>query len=290
MSARCFGLLRGMLGSGGATEDNGARRRRGDEAKGPASSRRAAEPAVEGSFRVSTARLLRYLVEEEGFRSESRAELYCRWVFGDTSLAGKSVLDIGSGKGWLSLYAAASGAASVVALEPESDGSTSGDIDRMIRAGETLGLACIEPRRDTIQEYRTDRRFDVIVLRASVNHLDEEACIELRRSEEARNRYRAVFSKLRSLMPSGGHLILTDSSPYNLFPTLGLRNPFARRIEWHKHQPPQAWVRLLRESGFADPVVTWKMPARLAPLGRLAANPAVAFLIWSRFRIRMSAA
>ena len=235
-----------------------------------------------------TDRFFELLVSRYGFRSRLHAEAYCRRIFGDLDLRGLSLLDIGCGKGWNGLYAGTQGAARVIGLEPEFEGSTSGDLGEFRTMIGLLGLDQVEALGKTIQEFsRPGVLFDLIVSRASINHLDEEACIELRRSAEARARYLEIFRHLAAMLRPGGTLIITDSSPYNLFALLGLRNPFARRIEWHKHQPPRVWIDLLLQAGFCDPRVSWKMPLALRPLGRFAANEWVSFLLWSRFRLEM---
>lgn len=234
-------------------------------------------------------RLFELLVARSGFRCRDRVEDYCRGVLGDLDLAGRAVLEIGCGKGWISLYAASSGASRVVGLEPETEGSTSGDLAEFRAVIRLLNLTpVVEARAETIQHYDPrEARFDLVVSRASINHLDEEACIHLRTSPEARESYRAIFAKIAGLLRPGGHLVITDSSPRNVFPLLGLRNPIAPTIEWDKHQPPREWAGLLSECGFRDPQISWRMPRPLAPFGRLAANELVSFFLWSRFRLVM---
>ncbi len=236
-----------------------------------------------------TETLLDSLVKEAGFKSAERARYYCTSVYRDSVLQGKEVLEIGCGLGWLSLYAACEGASRVVGLEPEADGSVGGEVAEFKRMAEKLGLRQIEIRPQTIQDYDpAGRHFDLIVLRASVNHLDEDACIVLKRSQEARDRYVELFRKLHDMMSPEGRIIMTDSSRYNFFGALGVTNPIAPRIEWHKHQSPRVWISLLRRSGFKDPAVTWRMPRALEPLGPVTQNELVGYFLWSRFILIMS--
>jgi cyclopropane fatty-acyl-phospholipid synthase-like methyltransferase len=237
----------------------------------------------------STDALVKLLVTEAGFRSEERARYYCTSVYRDTPLKDAAVLEIGCGLGWLSLYAACEGARRVVGLEPEADGSSGGEVAEFKRMGAKLGLGQIEVRSETIQQYDPgQQRFDVILISAAVNHLDEQACINLKRSEEARNIYRTLFRRFHEVMNPGGRIIITESSRYNLWGAVGIKNPFAPQIEWRKHQSPRIWIKLLRECGFRDASLAWRMPRALEPLGALTANEAVAYLIWSRFILIMS--
>ena len=121
-----------------------------------------------------------------------------------------------------------------------------------------------------------------------VNHLDEEACIRLRKDPVAREHYLTIFHKLAAIMKPGGRIIMTDCSPLNFFPTLGLRNPMLPTIEWHKHQSPRVWIPLLSQCGFCDPSVRWVVPRPLVPFGPLVSNEFVTFFLGSKFRLTMT--
>ena len=121
-----------------------------------------------------------------------------------------------------------------------------------------------------------------------VNHLDEEACIRLRKDPVARERYLTIFRKLAAIMRPGGRVIMTDCSPFNFFPTVGLRNPMHPSIDWHKHQSPKVWVTLLSQCGFCDASVRWVVQRPLVPLGPLVRNEFVTFFLGSKFRLTMT--
>src|SRR5262249_16285930 len=61
------------------------------------------------------------------------------WTFAGVELDGKTMLDIGAGRGQYSLYAAVRGA-QVLALEPELEGSSSSAGDTLRRLRGELGL------------------------------------------------------------------------------------------------------------------------------------------------------
>jgi SAM-dependent methyltransferase len=232
--------------------------------------------------------LLDFLVADAGFRSPSAALAYCRTVFAGFDPAGKRVLEIGCGRGVISLFAAASGAESVVGLEPEADGSYGENLSAFRRAIDALHLDNVKALPLTLQAYDPGPgRFDLVVGRAVINHLDEEACITLKKSAEAQGRYNAIFSKIAAMMNPGGALVLTDGSPYSFWRLLGMRNPFAPTIEYHKHQTTRVWIKLLRKAGFVDPKVTWLVPRPLRPLGPLVGNEVFQWFTWGRFRLVM---
>ena len=99
-------------------------------------------------------------------------------VFDRIPLADRSVLDIGAGAGSTSLYAACAGARRVVSLEPELAGSAGGTRTVFERCRDRLGADQVTLRAETLQEFDAgDERFDVVISRASINHIDEAACI-----------------------------------------------------------------------------------------------------------------
>jgi len=223
-----------------------------------------------------------------GFRSPERAWFRCRETFRDIPLQGRSLLEIGAGAGLLSAYAAFQGAGLVVALEPEAAGSTAGIASKIVQMRHELGARNFEVLADTIRRYdNAGRTFDIVLSFNSVNHLDEPSCIALSESEEAREAYRAIFRKIAGMMNTGGRLILADSSRYNLFPLLGLKAPLARNIEWHKHQSPGLWQRLLAPLGFVKESLRWYRFYPLRHLGCLAANRLVSCCLTSSFRLVM---
>jgi SAM-dependent methyltransferase len=227
----------------------------------------------------------------EGIKTTARRlEFYYRFLFSGVNLERARVLDIGGGAGMASLWAASMGAREVICLEPEVAGSTravSEKFERMrqrIPAGDRVRLV---PAR--LQDYADDGQFDVILMHNSVNHLDEEACIHLRDGEQYRARYRAIFEQLARWSPPGARLIASDCSSRNFFGDLGLRHPLARSIDWKKHQPPRVWAALLRETGFAEPRISWSSFNALGRPGRvLTGNALAAYFLISHFRLQMT--
>lgn len=217
---------------------------------------------------------------------------HCEYLFEGIELRGKTMLDVGAGDGRYSFYAVCAGAARAVCLEPEAEGSSSGMQERFRRAAAQLGSDQVElvPRR--FQDYDPNgETFDVLLLHGSINHLDEEACIRLHCDPAAQDVYRTLFEKLAGLTPAGGKLIVTDASPQNLFPRLGIKNRISRNIEWHKHQTPELWAQLLGETGFKEPRIRWATFNTLRSPGRLLlGNRLAAYCLTSSFCLTMERA
>lgn len=190
-------------------------------------------------------------------------------VFRNVPLQGAHVLDIGGGSGLHSLYAAVKGAASVVCLEPGADGSRDEYSEPIVLSGASGTPTPVQLLPLTLQDFdpRT-KRFDVILLHNSINHLDEPACMNLPDDADSSASYRRLFEKLVGLASDGALVIITDCSSKNFFGLLQVKNPFAPTIEWQKHQQPSVWANLLKSAGFIDPQLHWLVPQRLGRLGQ----------------------
>jgi hypothetical protein len=190
--------------------------------------------------------------------SKTRLSLYISYLFQDMSFDGKTMLDIGGGNGLFSLYGACMGAKLVICLEPELEGAANGVALRLKQLCDNLTQRSIIPKAVTLQDFDpAGQTFDIILLHNSINHLDEEACVNLQTTDEARARYKAIFRKLSEIAAPSAKLIICDCSRYNLFGLLGVRNPFISDIEWHKHQSPEFWSSMLHEFGFRNPRIRW---------------------------------
>jgi SAM-dependent methyltransferase len=216
----------------------------------------------------------------------SRVEFWLRQALRDIEFHNLAVLDIGAGDGVFSCYMALQGASHVVSLEPELDGSRSQAHAVLARRVRELNLAQIHHESATFQEFTgAEGSFDVVLAHNVINHLDEEAVVVLHEGGRARSRYQELVAKMYRLLKPDGTLVLADCAPANLFPRLGLRNPIARSIEWHKHQNPEVWMDLLTEVGFERTELHWTYPRRLRAFGALLDNRVASYLGYSHFVI-----
>ena len=229
------------------------------------------------------------VVREGYFSSIGTAKFYLNYLFQEVSFIGRSMLDIGGGVGLLSLYAASMGAKPVICLEPELEGSKKGVLDEFKGLSEALSLDGVSFQSVTFQDFDPgDQTFDIILLHNAINHLDEEACINLQYSDNARNKYKLIFQKLSELASPGAKLIICDCSRYNFFALLHLKNPFAPTIGWHKHQSPKYWSKMLYDFGFVNPQIHWLSPSRLQTICRfLFGNRFAAYFLISHFCLAM---
>jgi SAM-dependent methyltransferase len=235
--------------------------------------------------------LLRYYAGVHGARSAANFDWALRRkLFAGVDLEGKTMLDIGCGDGRMGLWAAAHGARRVIGLEPEVDGSSAGMQESFRRTARQIGL---EERVQLVTARLQDfdaghERFDIVLLTASINHLNEDACMRLHKDEQARQIYREHLRRLAQVAAPGATLIVTDADRRNLFALLGVRNPLAPTIEWEKHQSPKLWARLLCDVGFENPTVRWTaFNTPRGPGQALLGNRVCAYLLTSEFMLRM---
>jgi hypothetical protein len=210
-------------------------------------------------------------------------------TFEDIPFGGRSVLDVTTSKGTASFYAACAGAANVVSVDPEGAGPDSGTHDTFARLGELLPGSRVELRPEPLSELDPGaERFDVVIAMTSINHIDEEACVRLKDDPQAEETYLRILSRLAELAVPGADLMVSDVSRYNLFAQLGVKNPIAPKIEWHKHQSPKLWAALLERVGFERPRIRWKSFNSLRRPGRvLFGNRVAAYCTNSAFCLTM---
>lgn len=181
-------------------------------------------------------------------------------VFGAIDLRNKRVLEIGCGRGEFCLWAGIHGASRVVGLEPMSDGfyDTANYLEQFRRLVVRLNLTGVEMQGRKLQEHESPSgSYDVVLSVASINHVDERACIHLHDDPQSHAAFVSIFSNLRRIMAPGGKLIIIDAMRRNLFGDLGLRSPFSPDVEWFKHQQPSVWAEVLTEAGFTDPHIRY---------------------------------
>ena len=211
-----------------------------------------------------------------------------QYLFPGIELEGKRFLDIGGGTGTYSFYAACCGAREAVCLEPEAAGSSSGMIETFQRRARQLGIEQVTLLPIPFQEYQSNQLFDILFCHNAINHLNEDATIHLHRSVDAQKIYLDIFQKMYHHCASGGYLIIADAGRDSIYSWLRVRSPLTPTIEWHKHQSPQVWSRLLSQVGFKQVALRWRSPASLGSLGQLLiGNRFVNFFLWSHFCLTM---
>lgn len=231
------------------------------------------------------------IVAEDGHDEAERFLWGMDRFFRGIPLEGKDVLEIGSGRGLTSFYMALAGARTVVSMEPGLAGAKSRVRDILEGRVAALGLPQVELLADDFNRWEpADRRFDVIVSQASINHLCESPHHAL--SDRATyDRYLTAVRKMHDLLVPGGVACVSDACRYGFFmfaKHLGIRRPWNSRrltVNWRIHQNPGTWSRIFSDAGFSRIEVAYPLPFRLRHLGALVANPVSNFFLAAGFRL-----
>ena len=212
-----------------------------------------------------------------------RSYNYLKWAFKGIDFKDKSVLDIGGGNGIYSYYAKFKGANACINLEPFEAGSKNVKIDSK-EIPDSLKITLIN---QTIQEFITDKKFDIIILHDSINHLDEPIFSEIHKNQSSFDQYCKLIKKITDLLNEGGTIIVTDCSRYNFWGLLGLKSPFAPSIDWNLHQSPHLIKKLFERDGFENFNIRWSPFKRFGLFGRALSNFGFlfAFFIQSHFNM-----
>ena len=122
----------------------------------------------------------------------------------------------------------------------------------------------------------------------SINHIDEDACIVLKKEKDAQEKYLSFFNLLQEISKPNASLIVCDCARSNLFGDVKITNPFAKSIEWEKHQNPKYWSSLLGKVGYSLESINWTTPNSLGPIGNtLFSNQFFSYFTLSHFRMVM---
>lgn len=194
-----------------------------------------------------------------GFHRWDRYAARAETVFKGIDLADRRVCDVGCGPGMWSIWCGLQGA-TVVALEPEADGSAHSVYQKLCQAVADFHLEDrVRCERRFVEEYlaTSPPNFDVMLLWNVINHLDEDAVQKLPGDLGAAAVFTDKFRMLRAALNPGGWLIVADAARSNLWGRLGIRCALAGEIEWHKHQNPEAWLALAEQAGFQKADLRW---------------------------------
>ena len=220
--------------------------------------------AIDAHTRLLQSDAYRKMLAEDKHHNPEAFLSVTRQVFEDVQLAGARVLEIGSGRGLISIYLAAHGA-SVVSLEPELVGSTAGVIETQQRRCAELGVR-VETVPADFNTWETDERFDVIVSRASINHLyasEHHAA----HHPETFAAYLAVAKRVKRLLKPGGVFVATDGVRYNFWK---MARKWVKRpdetarsgVNWRHHQNAGTWGRIFAAAGFQPIALDYHTPHR----------------------------
>lgn len=199
----------------------------------------------------------------------------CEELLRGEDLAGRSVLEVGAGEGFLAHYAVVCrGAAHVTALDEYEGHGAHPDgrqtLERMRGQLDQEGRIRVE-QRDFL-DWEPPRKFDYVLLVNALHHIVETPS---RLSHDAPHWQQAVraFERARRALAPGGRLLIQELSCRNYCPLPRYRRQM-RGVRWENKQTPREWCKALRASGFTETAVRYRYPLNLPDLD--AARPLLA--------------
>lgn len=218
------------------------------------------------------------------FSNKKRLKYKINFIFSNICFKNNNVLDIGGGIGLLSFYASVKGANKVINLEPQMKGASENTTNYFNEINDIINTTNVYFVNQTFQDFNTAERFDVIILHNSINHLNEDACINLEKKEKAKNIYKNFINKIYKITTDNAQIIICDCSNRNFFNDIGLKNPIDKNIEWEKHQNPNIWLKLFEEEGFEKVRLKYSSFNRLGKSGNiLLGNKFFSYFLTSHF-------
>ena len=212
-------------------------------------------------------RSMDYLFKELYLRYYSDYEPYEAFLFhaqeefNGISLAGKEILEIGSGRGAFSVYMAlAGGAKKVIALDESegfgADGTYLHRLEEIVQKHAVSNLKTI--KADITKTIFPEETFDVIVANFSLHHVIRSSWY-LFKNARAKKDLIELCSSLRGYLRKNGTIVLREMSRSNFWRFMPYRWKMSH-IDWEIHPTLQEWLWVLRTAGFDNPSYTFLTP------------------------------
>ena len=168
------------------------------------------------------------------------------------SLSGKTVLEIGCGRGAFAIYMAlAGGAHKVIALdEAEGYGADRENLEQLQAIIERHALVTLEIIKAdiTASALFPDECFDLIVSNFAIHH-SLHAHRKQASSDEVQNELVKIFINLNRNLNKGGQIVLREMSGINFWRFMPYRWKMSH-IDWDIHPSLRQWLMALKEAGF----------------------------------------
>lgn len=200
------------------------------------------------------------------------------------SLKGRDIIEVGCGKGFVSLYIALfCGARKIVALdESEGIGSEKGVLGFLEKTVEDLNIRNTKVvKSDIMKTSFPDGSFDIIIANNALHHIVRTGKYILN-DITTKNEWITLFRELKRLLKANGILILGEFSRKIIWRYIKLRY---RQIDWELHPTLREWLLVINLAGFKKIRFKYTVPYKLRTLESLFSNPMASFFMNSTFNI-----
>lgn len=207
-------------------------------------------------------------------------------IFNSIPLKNKNILDVGGGSGYVSFYCKIKGGRDVVCLEPEDEGSNNEKNNSYEILNDRIDYD-IEYLDKRIEDYNTKKKFDLIILHNSINHLVDGNTKDLSSNDISKIKMMNTIEKISSLAADGCLLLIVDNSGYHFFQKLGFeRHPLIPHVGFHDHESPDFWISYFKKFDFKFAKMDWITPNPMGYFGKVLFNSSYAsYLFGLPFRL-----
>ena len=226
------------------------------------------------------------------FYNEKSSDVYRKFVYHlkeqleGVVLKDKVILEVGCGKGFVSLWLALFGEVKkIVALdESEGVGSEKDILNSLEGTVKDLKIKNIQlVKSDITKNLFEDNSFDVIIANNALHHVVRTGSNILNDSV-TKDEWVKLFRELRRLLRPDGILVVAEFSRNNIWRYAPMKLRF-KEIEWSIHLTLKEWFFVIKLAAFREISFKYVIPYKLRSFERVLSNFLGSFLLNSSFNI-----